>query len=60
MIDEHLSAIKEDIAQHRKMITAVAEEDRAEENPNARDRNPNITLTALMEANQQWTSRHRS
>lgn len=31
MIDEHLSAIKEDIAQHRKMITAVAEEDRAEE-----------------------------
>ena len=60
MIDEHLSAIKEDIAQHWKMITAVAEEDRAEENPNARDRNPNITLTALMEANQQWTSRHRS
>src|SRR5699024_12145043 len=29
MIDEHLSAIKEDIAQHRKMITEVTEEDRA-------------------------------
>ena len=28
-IDVHLSAIKEDIAQHRKMITAVTEEDRA-------------------------------
>lgn len=30
-IDVHLSAIKEDIAQHRKMIAAVTEEDRAEE-----------------------------